>query len=192
MIVGARAVWETTKSRLAAAQRGDRSAQAEIFAEHRDRVARQILRMTGEPSIVDDLLQEVFLSAFLALPGFRGDAQLSTWLHAITSNKVRSWWESNRRRRAREVAHSSGGTQPEGTPEDDLMAAQQRENFFAALDRLPSKLREAFIARAIEGMSLAEAASVLGAPVSTISHRARRAEQLLCEALGLPWRGETP
>ncbi len=177
---------------MAAAQRGDRAAQAEIFAEHRDRVARQILRMTGEPAIVDDLLQEVFLSAFLALPGFRGDAQLSTWLHAITSNKVRSWWESNRRRRAREVAHSNGGASPEGTPEDDLMAAQQREKFFAALGRLPSKLREAFIARAIEGMSLAEAASVLGAPVSTISYRARRAEQLLCEALGLPWRGESP
>ncbi len=190
MVVGVRAGLASTQGRLAAAQVGDRDAQAEIFAEHRDRVARQILRMTGEPAIVDDLLQEVFLAAFLALPGFRGDAQLSTWLHTITSNKVRNWWESSRRRRAREVAHSTSTPPREGTPEDDLMAAQQRESFFAALGRLPAKLREAFVARAIEGMSLTEAASVLGAPISTISYRARRAEQLLCEALDLPWRGE--
>jgi len=178
------------QGRLAAAQAGDRDAQAEIFAEYRERVARQILRMTGEPSIVDDLLQEVFLSAFLALPGFRGDAQLSTWLHTITSNKVRSWWESSRRRQAREVAHSSCASSPDGTPEEDLMAAQQRESFFAALGRLPAKLRDAFVARAVEGMSLSEAALALGAPISTVSYRARRAEQLLCEALDLPWRGE--
>ena len=190
MVVGVRAGWDSTQSRVSAAQRGDRDAQAEIFAEYRERVARQILRMTGEPAVVDDLLQEVFLAAFLALPGFRGDAQLSTWLHTITSNKVRTWWDSSRRRRAREVAHLSSPATPPGTPEDDLMAAQQRDCFYAVLGRLPSKLRDAFVARAIEGMSLHEAARVLGAPISTISYRARRAELLLCEALGLPWRGE--
>lgn len=190
MAAGVRAEWRSTRSRLVAAQRGDRDAQAAIFAEHRDRVARQILRMTGDPTIVDDLVQEVFLSAFLALPGFRGDAQLTTWLYTITRNKVRSWWESRRRRQAREVAHSSARAPLEDTPEDDLMVAQQRDQFYAALGRLPAKLREAFVARAVEGMSLSEASTALKAPVSTVSYRARRAEQLLCEALGLPWRGD--
>ncbi|MEZ4385259.1 MAG: sigma-70 family RNA polymerase sigma factor [Nannocystaceae bacterium] len=190
MAAGVRAEWRSTRGRLLAAQSGDREAQSEIFAEYRERVARQILRMTGDPAIVDDLVQEVFLSAFLALPGFRGDAQLTTWLYTITRNKVRSWWESRRRRQAREVAHSSTRAALEDTPEEDLMIAQQRDRFYVELGRLPDKLREAFVARAVEGMSLSEAAEALRTPISTVSYRARRAEKLLCEALGLPWRGD--
>ena len=59
---------------------------------------------------------------------------------------------------------------------------------YTALATLPDKLREAFVARAIEGLSLLEAAAILGAPISTISYRTRRAEQLLCAALEIPWR----
>ena len=61
----------------------------------------------------------------------------------------------------------------------------------AALGKLPDKLREAFTARAIEGMSLIEASAALGIPISTVSYRTRRAEQLLCAALEIPWRDES-
>ncbi len=181
-------VWVDVAERLAAAQRGDREAQAHIFREHRDRVTRQVLRLTGDPAVVDDLVQEVFLAAFLALPGFRGDAQLGTWLHTIATNKVRNWWESQRRRRRREEA----ATPPPAvaTPEDDLLAAHRRRRFFDALAALPDTYRDAFIARAIDGLSLVEAAERLGAPISTISYRARRAEQMICEELGLTWPPE--
>src|SRR5690606_6623060 len=86
---------------LAAAQRGDASAQAALFEAHKHRVARQIVRMTGDASVVDDLVQEVFIAAFSRLATFRGDAQIDTWLFTITTNKVRNWWDSERRRSAR-------------------------------------------------------------------------------------------
>lgn len=178
-------VWIDGAERLTAAQRGDREAQAQIFRDHRDRVARQILRLTGDPAVVDDLVQEVFLAAFLALPGFRGDAQLGTWLHTIATNKVRNWWESQRRRKRREEAAAPPPSVT--TPEDDLLAAHRRRRFFDALAALPDSYRDAFVARAIDGLSLIEAAERLGAPISTVSYRARRAEQMLCEALGLGW-----
>ena len=73
-------------------------------------------------------------------------------------------------------------------PEADLVARQQRDRLYAALGTLPDKLREAFVARAIEGLSLVDAAAALGAPISTVSYRTRRAEQLLCAALEIPWR----
>ncbi|MCB9568764.1 MAG: sigma-70 family RNA polymerase sigma factor [Myxococcales bacterium] len=190
MSIDLRAHLEQASHVLAAAQRGDREAQSIIFTAHRDRIAQQILRMTGDPASVDDLVQEVFIAAFLALPGFRGDSQLSTWLYTIATNKVRSWWESQRRRRARELSYAPAGDTTSPTPEDDMMAAQQRDSFYDALGSLPDRLREAFVARAVEGLSLCEAAEALGAPISTISYRARRAEQLLCAALGLPWRGD--
>lgn len=173
---------------LAAAQRGDRAAQSQLFTRYRDRVARQLLRMVGDPAAVDDLVQEVFISAFTALPRFRGDAQLATWLYAIAANRTRNWWDSQRRRRRREdIASSMPVEEPQG-PEADLEAQQQRKRLYAALGALPDKLREAFVARAIEGMNLIEASAALDVPISTVSYRTRRAEQLLCAALGIPWR----
>jgi RNA polymerase sigma-70 factor (ECF subfamily) len=174
---------------LAAAQSGDRAAQAAIFEAYKTRVARQIFRMTGDASSVDDLVQEVFIAAFAALGRFRGDSQLATWLYTIAANRVRNWWDSQRRRKRREdVAAGRTPAEPAATPEADLEARQQRERFYAALGGLPDKLREAFVARALEGMNLQDASVALGVPISTVSYRTRRAEQLLCEALGIPWR----
>lgn len=175
---------------LAAAQRGDAAAQAEIFDSHKQLVARQIQRMTGDASAVDDLVQEVFISAFASLPGFRGDAQLQTWLHTIAVNKVRNWWDASRRRHAREERATRAPAGPVSTPHDELEHREHLDRLYAALGALPDPLREAFTLRAIERMSLKEASDVLGIPISTVSYRTRRAEKLLCKALGIPWEGE--
>lgn len=174
---------------LVAARAGDRAALTALFEAYKERVARQVFRMTGDASSVDDLVQEVFIAAFAALGRFRGDAQLGTWLYTIAANRVRNWWDSQRRRRRREdIASERGPVVDTDTPEADLEAKQQRDRFYAALGGLPDKLREAFVARALEGMNLHEASAALGVPISTVSYRTRRAEQLLCEALGIPWR----
>lgn len=173
---------------ITAARRGDASAQAELFARHHLRVARHVLRMTGDEASVDDLVQEVFVAAFGSLASFRGESQFETWLHTITTNKVRNWWDARRRREARERrALLEADREPTtAAPDETLEQRQQLEAFYAALGRLPDKLREAFTARAIEHLSLEDASALLGVPISTLSYRTRRAEELLCEALGLP------
>jgi RNA polymerase sigma-70 factor, ECF subfamily len=170
---------------LAAAQRGEHLAQNALFEAHKHRVARQIQRMVGDPNAVDDLVQEVFIAAFGALPGFRGDARLETWLYTIATNKVRNWWDARRRREAREGAAAGRHEDEPTTPEESLEAREHLARLYDALGRLPDKFREAFTARAIENMSLQEASRALGVPISTVSYRTRRAEQMLCEVLGL-------
>lgn len=179
---------------IAAAQRGDAAAIEELFATHRQQVARHVLRMTGDPGCVDDLVQEVFIAAFSALTGFRRDAQFDTWLYTIAANKVRNWWDAQRRRTVREQNAIGASPAESRDPEDATLAAEHVRRFYAALGGLPDKLREAFTARAIEHMSLQEASRVLDVPISTVSYRTRRAEEMLCEALGLtpPPRGEDP
>jgi RNA polymerase sigma-70 factor (ECF subfamily) len=172
---------------LSAAQRGEAAAQTELFNAYKQQVARQIQRMTGDPTTVDDLVQEVFIAAFSALPGFRGDAQLQTWLYSIAANKVRNWWESQRRRQARETKAGMTLTDDAATPEEGAETAEHRRRLYTALGSLPDKLREAFTARAIEGRSLREVSDLMGVPVSTVSYRTRRAEELLCKALDLRW-----
>lgn len=180
---------------IAAAQRGDAAAIAELFAAHRQQVARHVFRMTGDRDCVDDLVQEVFIAAFSALGGFRRDAQFDTWLYTIATNKVRNWWDARRRRLAREQSAIGAMPPDPRSPEDDALAAEHTQRFYVALGTLPDKLREAFTARAIEHMSLQDASVALGVPVSTVSYRTRRAEELLCAALGLPpppSRGDGP
>jgi len=169
---------------VAADRRDDPAAQAAWFDAHKHQVAGQILRMTGDPSVVDDLVQEVFIAAFRSMGEFRGDAQIETWLYRITLNKVRNFWDSSRRRRAREArAAEVTDTTVEG-PDAHAEASDELVRFYAALGTLPTTYREAFVARAIDERSLEEASLLLGVPVSTVSYRARRAEALLRAALG--------
>lgn len=173
------------KGLLLAAQRGDAAAQCALFDAHKNQVARRVLKMTGDPGSVDDIVQEVFIAAFSALGRFRGDAQLDTWLYRITVNKVRNWWDAQRRRRGRESHAARAGVEGPATPEEETEGVEHRRRLYAALGELPAKFREAFVARAIENMSLQEASESLRVPISTVSYRTRKAERMLCEALGL-------
>ncbi|MFV8750965.1 RNA polymerase sigma factor [Nannocystaceae bacterium ST9] len=167
------------------ARQGDPAAQRAIFDRHKDRVAAQIQRMTGDPTVVDDLLQDVFIAAFSNLRGFRGDSQFRTWLYRIATNKVRNWWDSTRRRRRRERRASELPIELAASPQEDLETREHRERLYQALGELQPKLREAFIARVIEGMSLQDASEAFDVPISTISYRTRKAEEKLCLALDL-------
>ncbi len=170
---------------LAAVRRGDSVAQAEFFDRHKDAVARQVVRMTGDTSRVDDLVQEVFIAAFSRLSTFRGDASVATWLHRITVNKVRNAWDSDRRRVAREAKVAVVDPVDHEPPDEGFVAREQLDRFYVALGELPATYREAFVCRVVEELSLEETSEVLGVAVSTVSYRARRAELLLHEALGL-------
>lgn len=181
----ARAKEENATAVLAAAQRGDPSAQAAIFRAHKDDVAQQVHRMTGNASVVDDLVQEVFIAAFSALPGFRRDAQLDTWLYRITVNKVRNWWDAEHRRHRREQRVAESPREPVSTPEEEATASEHRHRLYEALGQLPHRMREAFTARALDNLSLQEASQRLGVPVSTVSYRTRKAEERLCALLEL-------
>lgn len=181
-IAGARTVGA---SELAAAQAGDRQAQAAIFLRHRAEVAAFLSRLTGDPTVVDDLVQEVFIAAFAGLPGFRGDAQLSSWLYRICLSKARNFWDAQRRRERREATGAARFSTHAPSAEEDFEAAEQRRALYRALGELPTSYREAFTARILEGMSLADACKLLGAPCSTVSYRTRRAIDLLSRALEL-------
>lgn len=171
---------------LEAARRGDAAAQSSLFEAQKHRVARQILRMTGDASVVDDLVQEVFVSAFRRLADFRGDAQLETWLYRITVNKVSNWTDARRRRIARErKAAVPSDELRTAAPDEELVAADRMERFYEVLHELPEDYRNAFVARTLENKSLQETSELLEVPVSTVSYRARRAEELLVQALGL-------
>ena len=69
----------------------------DLVREHQAAVFRTLLRLTGSREHLEDLAQEVFLRLFRALPTFRGDALLSTYLYRITLNVAQDEWKRRRR-----------------------------------------------------------------------------------------------
>ncbi len=154
------------------------------------RTARAILRDDGE---AEDALQEGYLQAYRALPEFRGDARISTWLARIVANEA--LMRLRRRTRRAQIVP----LQPEGSetldevpemdkrdrPDSSAERAEMRRLLEAQIDALPDAYRTVFVLRAVEEVSVEEAAEVLGIPPATVRTRFFRARSLLREALAL-------
>ena len=71
---------------VAACQRGERTAQHQLFQRYKDQVYRMALHMVHDTQSAEDMTQKVFIKVFENLPKFRGDAAVSSWIYRITTN----------------------------------------------------------------------------------------------------------
>jgi RNA polymerase sigma-70 factor, ECF subfamily len=159
--------------------RADDPAFRAIYEEYGAAVTRRLAHLTGDADLARDLTQETFVVAFVRLEHFRGESSLSTWLHAIAFNLLRDHRKRTRRRQS-VWARLRGYPPPEPIePERALQSREDLDRLRAVLDELDHAKRDAFVLRVVEGVSLAEAATILGVRVATVSYRARRAEALV-------------
>jgi len=166
-------------------RRGDDSAFDRIVEQHSAEVAALANRLLAWPGDVDDIVQEVFLSAFLGLRKFRGECRLRTWLFTITVNKCRSLQFRRRRFLPRVVADDPEATVGRGSSGDK--AAMEKETFDRvrrAVQRLPQKYREVTVLRYLQGLDTEEICELLGITVNTMQVRLNRARAKLREQLG--------
>ena len=161
----------------ARARSGDRLALAEIYRRHRAAVGRHVLMHARDPAAVDDLVQDTFVTAFDQLERYTGRCRLSTWLHGIAINVARNHRRKQRRRRGLLQRVFAPRESSPASAEEHTRERRAMDALYVALDALPSDQRDAFVVRVLEQVPLAEAAEVLGAPIATISYRARQAEQ---------------
>jgi len=165
---------------VADAVSGDGGAFAELYARYAERVFVRVTRLIGPGPDCEDVLQQVFVALFRALPRFRGDAQLSTFLHKITTNVAT---DHLRARGRRSVNHDPTALDTlidgDQTPEDRARRRAELQRVFGLLDQIKPEKRVAFVLVAVEGMSLAEAAEHVGEHAETVKQRVRRARREL-------------
>ncbi|MBP7051128.1 MAG: RNA polymerase sigma factor [Phycisphaerae bacterium] len=166
-------------------RQGDDSAFDRIVEQHSAEIAALANRLLGWPGDVDDIVQEVFLSAFLGLKQFRGECRLRTWLFTIAVNKCRSL----RFRRRRSVTRAATGD-PEmaaGPDPDGDQVAMDEETFARvrrAVQTLPQKYREVTVLRYVQGLQTQEICDLLGITANAMQVRLNRARARLREQLG--------
>jgi RNA polymerase sigma-70 factor (ECF subfamily) len=163
-----------------AAATGDDSAFAEIYTRYADRVFARVTHLIGPSQDREDVFQQVFLQLHRALPRFRGEASLSTFLYRITANVA---YDHLRRRGRRAGEHDPDALDAlingDPTPEDRARRREELGQIFALLAQIKPKKRLAFVLVAIEGLSLAEAADQLGAHADAVKQRVLHARREL-------------
>lgn len=163
----------------AAAADRDEGAFEQLVRRHTPALYAGALRTTGDPQTAQDVVQDAWLSAWLHLPGFRGDSQVRTWLVRITTTKA-----LNALRRSRPTVPLDTASAP-SVPGADQQA-EQRERAAAvrsAVAALPTRQREAVVLRDLEGLSYQQVAAALDCSVGSVKSALFRGRQSLATAL---------
>ena len=184
----------TSESELAQrAGSGDHRAFELIMRRHNRALYRAARSIVKDDSEAEEVVQDAYIRAYQALPGFRGEAALGTWLTRIAINKA---LERLRKRKTQATAQADNvidldkhlymahpdKASPE-TPERALIRQQTRKLLEQKIDGLPSVFRTVFVLRALEEMSVEECAACLDLPPATVRTRFFRARRLLRESL---------
>lgn len=151
---------------------------AEVYREHVMTVARWVARLGGPLLDVEDVTHDVFLKVQRELPRFRGDAQLTTWLFALTANTVRSRRRTERFRRFFRASSDSGldVADDAALAQEKLEQKEAEQQLYRVLDQLSERDRQVLVLFELEqrsGREVAELLQVKEERVWVLRHRAK-------------------
>ena len=174
---------------------GDAEAFGVLFRRHRDRLWAVALRTMGNPEDAADGLQDGLIAAYRRAGSFRGEAQVTTWLHRVVINACLDRLRAAKVRRADALpddledyghrgalASHSGAT---ADPADLAVGGERRARVLAALAELPVQQRAALVLVDMEGYPVAEVALMLDCAEGTVKSRCSRGRARLAVALEL-------
>lgn len=176
---------------LSLLKNGDRGEFTRLVEAFSPSIYQVGLRMLGNPQDAEDVLQETFLKAFRALPGFEERSSLKTWIYRIAVN------ESLMKIRGRKTVQVSlDGDEDDGNPErpidladwcclpeSEFLTAELSERMNKALQVLSPGLRSVFLLRDVQGLSIQETREALGISEASVKTRLLRARLKLREEL---------
>ena len=136
-------------------------------------------RQLGREEDARDVVQDAFLRAFRALPGFKGQAKFSSWLYRITLNLCRDWLRRQRRapfvptpEGVEDVADLATPDMNTAASAEDLVTRKDLSQHVArAMRLLPEEQRSAILLKEYHGLTFQEIAELQGCPLSTVKTR---------------------
>jgi RNA polymerase sigma-70 factor, ECF subfamily len=173
----------------------------QVFREHAPRIYNLARRMLGNDADAEDVTQDVLLQVVRKLDTFRGDSQLTTWLHRVTVNAALAL----RQKRANRLKHETGTVADEVLedaapasavkrwdvpPDEPILAAEQHELIDRAIGELPDVYRDVFVLADVQGLDNAEIGELLNLSVPAVKSRLHRARMRMRELLAPHFESE--
>ena len=160
-------------------------------------VFRTLVRLTGSNDNVDDLAQDVFLRLFRALPSFRGESLVSTYLYRIAVNVAQDEWKRRQKQDHKLVSLSEERGDSEGSswtyedrlehPGADALEQMEQDEFRRMVDKHLMQLsrmeRAVLVLYHQEERSYEQIAAALGLPIGTVRTHLHRGRKKLKEAI---------
>ncbi|WP_158894371.1 RNA polymerase sigma factor [Amycolatopsis anabasis] len=181
---------------LAKAVQGDQGAFDQLVRAHTPKMYRVALRITGAAAEAEDVVQDAWISAWRALPNFRHESAVSTWLYRVVTNAALA--QVRRRRPTVSLDAALGPDDDSGerslletgvladtraNPERVLVRAEQVDAALRAIASLDVSQRVPLVLRELEGLSYEEVADVLEVSVPALRSRLHRARVALLAKL---------
>jgi RNA polymerase sigma-70 factor, ECF subfamily len=162
--------------------RGDEDAMAAFYREHGQIVLAQVLLVTGERVLAEEITQDTMLAVWRGAGSFRGESSARSWVIAIARRQTR---DRLRTRRLRVVDDAFLADQPGPGPGPEVTALDRAElaEVMAAIRELAAPHREVLGLAFGSGLSLPEVAGVLEIPVGTVKSRLTAARTALSRTL---------
>jgi RNA polymerase sigma-70 factor (ECF subfamily) len=165
-----------------AARTGDPDAFMAIYDAHASRLRGLAFRTLGDPDLLDDVMQEVAIKAFVGLPGFRGECAIGTWLFQITYRTCLNCLRGSGRMRP--VPDIEMLTDDDAV--DPIDCVLLRIELSAALASLTAAQRAVVFLVLEEDLDYHTAAEILGVPEGTVASRLSSARAVLARCLEEP------
>lgn len=164
------------------ARTGSQAATETLYRRHARMIFGMVHRLiAGDPSEVDDLVQDTFLSAFSRLDQLDDGQAFAAWTGTIAIRRVR---EHLRRKRLRRLMGLEAASSP--APEEHLVSPTapadvivELRALYALLANLPADTRIALVLRRVEGLTVPEIAAQMGTSIATVKRRVAAGERAL-------------
>ena len=168
---------------------GDSAAFDTLFARHRDAIYAMLAKRAANTDDVDDLMQEAFMKAFLKIGLYNPSYNFGAWICTIAKN---TFIDFDRSRRSNALNPSTNialegkydAAQTDApTPEESIIAAQQRSQIERYIAMLPKDYRHLFELRFIDEYSYEEIAERLDMKLGTVKTRIFRVRNMMCRLI---------
>lgn len=145
-------------------------------------IRRIVASYEADRSLAEELVQDVWLALWQALPSFRGQSSLRTFVARIASNcAITHLRGCARRPRRAELPEGLPACEPD--PERQTMDRDRRTRLISAVRTLPLSLRQVALLT-LEGLDAADIADALGITTNAVAIRLSRAKDMLRDRLG--------
>ena len=167
----------TDEELVARSRGGDAESFNQLILRWERPIYALAYRVIGREEDARDIVQETFLRAYRALPGFKGQAKFSSWLYRIALNLCHDWLRRQRRAPLVQVPEGvdptelAGDRQPSESIEDLVSRKELGAAVAEAMTLLPEEQRTAIVLKEYHGMTFQEIAELQGCPLSTVKTR---------------------
>ncbi len=186
----AMALNETDLNLIRCIARGDGAALRDLYTAYGQRLYAYALRLVGDPTLAEDVVQETLVSVWRSAGRYRGEGRLLAWLLGIVHNVA---FKALRHQPVPLSAEMEAIlTDPGDSPEELVQAGERSHWLRQGLNRLSVEHRDVLELVFYQGLSLQETAQVVGCPTGTVKSRLSYARQYLRGILnrinGEDWR----